>query len=1186
MDERELGARFQLSQLECVMRKIQYNTMKGLTLSASAIALVSGTQAFAQDADCPAGFDDVDGECVAQSDGPDGVTNNDANTGDVVDVTSTGADGAQSNDGAIVVTGSRLRRDTYSSISPLQVLTTESEQESGLFDPTAILQRSESASGVQIDATFQGFVLDNGPGSTTLNLRGLGAARTLLLINGRRLAPAGVEGAPTAPSLNLLPSTLIDRYDLLLDGASSVYGSDAVAGVGNVILRKDFDGLELTAFGNVNGETGIEDYTIGAAWGFNTDRAFFGIGAEYDFRDKITVSDRKFFRGCTTNLDITNDGEIRRLGIDQQANALAQSDGVVTTSTSECIQDGFNGRIIIPFTNLGSVYYDETTFDGQPGNTGIPFFSESTFGGPVDFDGDGIRDLDFLNDYNLNDSNPNQLFQSQQERYNILAYGEYTFPGAGNVTPFFEAMYTRAEITGENEFFAQIFPYVPDSNQFNPCNTAVTGLDCRSGTNFGAVGGIGGLPVRPVFSIVGDRNNTDITQEQYRGVLGVRGDLPFISPSWGFEVSGVYSYADGRSNVRGIREDKLAFALGIDPTADFDGDGVFDNNGDGIADDYVSGQIVTDNALLQSIFGYPAAITPCDASALANPGAALGDLTQGCVPVNLFAPSVLNQANGDFATQAERDYLFGDRSFDTTYEQIVVNAFVTGDLFELPAGPVGAVLGVEYRRDEINSIASDVASNGLFFGFFADSGAVGSKEIKEAFGEIDIPLQAGKPWVQELNLNLSGRITDEEFYGTNYTYSIKAGWRPIEPLLLKFSYGTSFRAPNLRENFLGSQTGFSTLFDPCAVPDDAFDPDTGTYDPTGDQRDATTIRNCQREGRDPFSVGLQIDPTTGASLAPVQFSSVEIARGGSLDIDPETSRSLTAGFAFEETFGDGWDFALSTNYYDIKVKEAIVTPGSQFIVNDCFLREDEQRSSFCDRIETATTGGQLINGLFAGFLNLDQESVRGLDFNSRVGKEVAAFGTLIDLGLNVRANHLIERSTLFVNEDLSRVTDEDQGEVGFQRWTGQGTFTADIDKIRFTYNLRYVSGFEQDEDLIEPFSDVFGFDEAGDFVGAVGSTCLGGGSRDAAGVPDGVVAGDGVFCRPVGFADEQFLHTASLRYRADTWDILVGVSNIFDTAPPQVSPFAAGITDISNTVLGAGYDYNGREFFARFNIQF
>jgi iron complex outermembrane recepter protein len=145
--------------------------------------------------------------------------------------------------GGIVVTGSRLKQNTYSSISPLQVIKNEDAEDAGQFDAASILQKSEAASGQQIDATFNGFVLDNGPGSQTLNLRGLGADRTLILINGRRMAPAGVEGAPTNPSINLIPSSLVDRYDLLLDGASSIYGSDAIAGVVNVQLRKNFSVL-------------------------------------------------------------------------------------------------------------------------------------------------------------------------------------------------------------------------------------------------------------------------------------------------------------------------------------------------------------------------------------------------------------------------------------------------------------------------------------------------------------------------------------------------------------------------------------------------------------------------------------------------------------------------------------------------------------------------------------------------------------------------------------------------------------------------------------------------------------------------------------------------------------------------------------------------------------------------------
>ena len=113
------------------MRKIHTNTIKGLAFTASALALVSGSQAFAQssDADCPDGQEEVDGECVMQ-DGVDGVSNNDPGSQDVVDVNETGADGSQS-EGAIVVTGSRIKRYTYSSISPLEVVTSETEQEAG-----------------------------------------------------------------------------------------------------------------------------------------------------------------------------------------------------------------------------------------------------------------------------------------------------------------------------------------------------------------------------------------------------------------------------------------------------------------------------------------------------------------------------------------------------------------------------------------------------------------------------------------------------------------------------------------------------------------------------------------------------------------------------------------------------------------------------------------------------------------------------------------------------------------------------------------------------------------------------------------------------------------------------------------------------------------------------------------------
>ena len=1126
------------------MKTFQKNTAKSLALSVSALALVVGAPALAQDAEEPA--EEVVEEAEEEA----------------VDIT-TGAVGATSDQGSITVTGSRIRKSTFNSISPLQVITTESTQDVGAFDPAQILQRSESASGTQFDATFNGFVLDNGPGSETLNLRGLGANRTLVLINGRRWAPAGVEGAPVNPSINLLPASLIDRYDLLLDGASSVYGSDAVAGVGNIILRKDFDGLELFVGGNVNEQGAGNDYTISGAWGFNTDRAFFGIGAEYRYRDEIRFGDRDFLAGCDRHLEVTDSGDILTTDLYSNATVQARTPGVQVRE-EECKVTSQVGRIVSPFQTYGSVYYT----DG-PGNSGIPNFNESTIGGvDIDADGDGFRDLDFQ-DVNRNGANQSQIFQNEQDLYNVMAYGEYTFPGSANITPFFEANYFRAEVRSDNNFAGQIFPFVPGSNPFNPCNIP-NGTDCAAAevTLLGRPGGNAGfsLPVIPVISVEGDRNNDDVTLEQYRAVVGVKGDLPFVGSSWTFEVAGVYTRSNGSNRTVGIREDKLALALGIDPTADYNSDGVADNNGDGVADDY------NQNAAFPPTLAGGA----CDVASLANPGLAAPGLTDGCVPVNLFAPSLLGAEVGDFATQEERDYVFGERLFDTTYEQKMLSAFVTGDLFELPAGPVGAVFGVEWREDTLDSQPNDIAANGLFFAFSADQGAAGSKWIREAFGEISIPLQADKPWVRELSVDIAGRITEEEYYGTNGTYSIKGGWRPIDPLLLKVTYGTSFRAPNLRENFLRGQSGFNTYADPCAVPSAAYVNEM--YDANLDTRDDAILSNCIREGRDPTAVGL--DPTN-AQLAPIALTGVEITTGGTLDLEPETSRSITAGFAFEETFGDGFDFSLNFNYYDVKLKQSIIEPSTRFIINDCFGRQDASRSPFCDRITAgpldASTRG-LITNIASGFINLNEESVRGIDINTQFGKEVSLFGKQVDLDLQVRANHLIERSNLFIGDDGAPSFDEDSGEFGFPKWTGTAVFRAQVDDFRFTWQTRYIGRTEQAEEFIDPFSDAFGYDADGNFTGFFSDTCLGGGSRDVNGVVDGRVAGDGVYCRDVGYAKEYFEHTASIRYDMDTWRFTFGVTNIFDKKPPQVD--SNEVFSVANNPIGNGYDFDGREFFA------
>src|SRR5690606_30918688 len=482
----------------------------------------------------------------------------------------------------VVVTGSRLQRDTYTSIAPLQVITSQVSREVGLIDAGEILQESTAASGQQIDLTFQGFVLDNGPGSSTINLRGLGEARTLVLLNGRRLAPAGVEGAPFAADLNLVPASLVEQYDLLLDGASSIYGSDAIAGVTNIILRKDFNGLELEAYSNIPHQgAGIEN-TVSVVWGKNTDRGFIGVGAEYTDIEAVTLADRKWTDQCDRHMEIDELGQRRTLGrFDEIRNLM---------SATECKTAASAGWISIQQfprafgTGFGSVFY-------TPGfsNSGIPNFSDWSFFGPIDSDGDGRNDVDFVN-YALEEHQQEAHLFPDLSRTSVMAFGEYTFEGEMNITPYFEAMYSERDFFSDSGAF-QLFPVVPGGNPYNPCNpNGLNGVDCGlafdamtmhpgvaasfaavngatpADFGFGNDGPTGPLLVQPVVSVDGDRTLNTANVKQIRGVLGFRGDLPQLKfgsfGNFSFDVAVVYATSDGTSNRPGVRQDRLDVALG------------------------------------------------------------------------------------------------------------------------------------------------------------------------------------------------------------------------------------------------------------------------------------------------------------------------------------------------------------------------------------------------------------------------------------------------------------------------------------------------------------------------------------------------------------------------------------------------------------------------------------------------
>ena len=546
----------------------------------------------------------------------------------------------------IVVTGSRIRRDEFSSAAPVQIIDGQTSRELGLIDTAALLQSTTQATGTQIDSTFTAFVVDNGPGAAQINLRGLGVQRVLLLLNSRRVAPGGVGGAPTSPDISTIPSIMIDRIEFLLDGASSIYGSDAVAGVANVIMRKDFEGLEFEAVFEETDATGGGEKNLGLAWGKTADNWTFGVAAEVYDRQRVRLRDRAFTEECD-----------RYIYEDENGNPLSILRGLAPgTTDSPCKLQTMN-RVYIP-VGFGNVWY-------TPGesNIGIPNFSETTvpvgFTGfnpaaivPIDTDGDGVPDtglvdpdrngmteIDLQTDaYNFNGSDRDRAgdLLPNSRRVNLYAYGEHDLGNASNSQVYFEFLYANRQ----TEVFspgASIFPDVPPNNPYNPCNQfQPNGANCLGffGFNFG------NFEVIPIVHIRGDRDNNDVEVEQVRMVAGLRGDLPGWRNNsgfgnWGYDLYFSHSASDGTDFQTGILERELTLSL---------------------------------------------------ETSVMNP--ATGEITCGngqpCVPVNMFADAIYKPGGGSFATPEEHDFVFGMRTFDTEIYQSVFSAVLQGEVATLP----------------------------------------------------------------------------------------------------------------------------------------------------------------------------------------------------------------------------------------------------------------------------------------------------------------------------------------------------------------------------------------------------------------------------------------------------------------------------------------------------------------------
>ena len=973
----------------------------------------------------------------------------------------------------VVVTGSRIARDSFTSTAPLQVITAESIQDAGLVDLGEVLQSTSVVTGAQLDQTVttSGFLGDGGPGGSAVGLRGLDPERTLTLVNGRRLAPAGVEGAPSFPDTSLIPTSIIERIDILLDGASSVYGSDAVAGVVNVVLRDEYDGFNIGVSRSDPIETGGEQTSFNAIMGATGDRGSFMLAGEYLINEPLKSNQRDWMAS-------TEDGIYCDRAIETDANGQ-----VLQQCNPSQAGIGILEQTFILYYGIQGITADQSEF-------GIPGFVDGRGDQAISPNGYG-RWRDYL-------SLGQQEFDvtPQFERTSIYLTAKRDIDLFGGMELFTEFLFSNRQTTANNGPGQFTVP-VPAENPFNPF-----GNDGASPI----VGIFGGQDASSLLLTPWD-NIIEVELDQYRLLGGARGDFTLNEKPWNYEVFSGYTRSQGFSQRTGVNEINLALST---YTTEIGPDGNPRCNLSLIAD-------------RPETFGGFFGIDP-----------------EPCVPINFFAPSLFGP-NPSFAEgEAAVNYLRDVRTVSTFVDEAIVGGYATGPIMELPAGDVKAVLGFEWRDDAIDTKSDSVAQRATLDGFFFDRPTKGSVYIGEVYGELFIPLLKDQPFAYNAELELAGRLIEHEFYGNDSVYSIKGSYSPTDFLTVKGTYGTSFRAPNLRELFLEGQSSFQVAIDPCEVPAVATVPNPTpggppVYDPTLDDRDPQILANCRAEGLDPTTLGL-----AGGATA---FQAVN---AGNTGLEPEESTAWSIGVTFEQPFTDAFDLSLGVTKFDLDIENTVFTPTLNTVLGICYTSDNFPNDIFCSR-RTRDPNTGFLTEVDATPFNVSSRVSSGIDYNARYSQEFAAFGQEMNLEVDLQATQSEEISLLIDIPGQEPDFDDFVGDIGSPEWRGRSQISLDVADLRFSLISNYIG---EQEDL----------------------------------TPPGSVIADGV--ATVATVDDYWRHTLSARYAGDDYAIQVAIQNLLDEDPPLVDQDVTGFVSARNVPLGVGYDQRGRSIFVSVSKSF
>jgi len=931
--------------------------------------------------------------------------------------------------GEVIVTGSRIRRDPVNAPTPLIQVKRDDLLSTGQATVIDYLATIPALANSLVPSDTTGSVLNTG-GLEFANLRSLGTGRTLTLVDGRR--HVGSAAGILAVDVSTVPRLLIENVEIITGGASSVYGADAVSGVVNFVLRKDFEGLEIDAnYGQLvkGGPADTRRISVLAGANLLDDRLNVYAFGEYERAEEVFAEHIGYLRNGGIILGVDADPTNRLFGpvndgtidVEQFYNARRLDRPQWGSTTLANMQrPSMLSNPLVPFANCPGAstsancysvdpaytyWYDGTTgrlanFGQRIGNTGAnrpynvggdgepwnlssfnqrsrsPFQESRRFQAGLNFA--LTNNIDFMAEVKYTEED--NYAEGQKSFWDIYVSDFSLAGGTGTAT-------TPGLINGTSQFSTRLDnAFLPanvrtaiQNNTFVRYNAATANADgtVANAAQAAAIANHRGFGIDRA-----QENTRDIT----RYVVGLEGNYDRVA--FVDNLNWTMSYVNGVMNNlnREFGPDAIRFGHAMDSVVD--AAGVVNGQ---------PGQIVCRVQLLRAQGLTVNEQNPFTARTNYGTGLAINDPeVNGCVPLNVFGAG--NQS------QAAIDYISASIRVRERNEQEAFVGTVSGQLWDFwGAGPIGLALGYEWRREATEGIGRDRDTNNRVLQMNTGPDFLPAEySTEEFFAELSIPLFRDTWMGEYAELSGSYRTFDYTTAGSGDVYGVNLVYRPIRDITFKTSFNTSFRAPNLTENFRPNvQTFVNGFVDPCssAVIANFQGDDAAAVK-------ANRIANCTQLAA---AKGLVYDfGQTTVSQAddylPNAYAGIASVLGGNPNLRPETSESFTFSTVLRPRMFPNLSVIL--DYYEIKLSDVITTPGGQFLANDCVsgpglnpqtcalvFRNNPNTGDPFDVFKVGAPTGDPVGGFILASINRAKLETRGLDFTVNYALDLEeAFG--------------------------------------------------------------------------------------------------------------------------------------------------------------------------------------------------